>query len=162
MLLVFRDHPPATHKESPPMKKVLAVLTLALAIGVQAAAGSSSSATVKFVTPKAGAKTPSSVTFLVALNGFKLDPADVGKRNKANRGHLHFQMDGGKFDYPKYSGANGTLAKALGIAGKYSPSVAPQIVYKHLPAGPHTLTVFLANNDHSPEGAKATVHFTVR
>jgi len=144
------------------MKKALAVLTLAAAIAIPAATGASSSPSVTFVTPKANAATGSTVSFDVDLKNFSLDPADVGKRNKAHRGHLHFQMDGGKFDFPKYSGANGTLAKALGIAGTYSPSIAPMIVYKHLPAGKHTLTVFLANNDHSPAGAKATIHFTVR
>ena len=44
----------------------------------------------------------------------------------------------------------------------FSVLVAAMIVYKHLPAGKHTLTVFLANNDHSPVGAKATIHFKVR
>jgi hypothetical protein len=144
------------------MKHVLAVLALAVAVAVPAASGASKAPAVNFVKPKANAATGSSVTFTVHLKNFSLDPADVGKRNKAHRGHLHFQMDGGKFDYPKYSGVNGTLAKALGIAGTYSPSIAPQIVYRHLPAGKHTLTVFLANTDHSPVGAKATIHFKVR
>jgi hypothetical protein len=144
------------------MNKVLLVLALAVAVAVPVASGASNAPAVTFVTPKANAATGSTVTFDVKLKNFSLDPADVGKRNKAHRGHLHFQMDGGKFDYPKYSGANGTLAKALGIAGMYSPSIAPQIVYRHLPAGTHTLRVFLANNDHSPVGAKATVRFTVR
>jgi hypothetical protein len=144
------------------LKHVVALLALAAAVAIPAASAGSSSPTVRFVTPSQNATTGSAVTFKVALGSFKLDPADVGKRNKANRGHLHFQMDGGKYDFPKYSGANGKLAKMLGIAGTYSPSIAPVITYAHLPAGKHTLTVFLANNDHSPEGAKATVHFTVR
>jgi hypothetical protein len=144
------------------VKTALAALALAAAVAASAALGASSTPAVKFVTPHANATTGSSVTFKVALSNFRLDPADVGKRNKTHRGHLHFQMDGGKYDYPKYSGPNGQLAKTLGIAGKYSPSIAPVIVYKHLPAGSHTLTVFLANNDHSAEGATATVHFTVR
>ena len=144
------------------MKHVLAVLALAAAIAIPAASAGSSSPTVRFVAPSQNATTGSSVTFKVVLGSFRLDPADVGKRNRAHRGHLHFQMDGGKYDFPKYSGPNGSLAKTLGIAGTYSPSIAPVIRYRHLPAGKHTLTVFLANNDHSPEGVKATVHFTVR
>src|SRR5262249_15085057 len=143
------------------MKKLVLGIAVSAAIAVPAATASSTSPTVRFVTPAAGATTGSAVTFKVALHNFALDPADVGKRNKPHRGHLHFQMDGGKFDYPQYSGPNGKLAEPLGIAGKYSPSIAPMIVYKHLPAGLHTLTVFLANNDHSAEGAKATVHFRV-
>jgi hypothetical protein len=137
------------------------VLAVAAA-SASAALASSSAPAVRFVTPTVNQTTPSTVVVRVALTNFSLDPADVGKLNKPHRGHLHFQMDGGKFDYPKYSGPNGKLAVTLGIAGKYSPSIAPVIVYKHLPAGKHTLTVFLANNDHSPEGAKATVHFDVR
>ena len=96
------------------------------------------------------------------LSNFTLDPKDVGKRNKPNVGHLHFQMDGGKFDYPKYSGRERQARCHARHPGKYSPSVAPAIRYSHLPAGKHTLVVFLANNDHSPEGAKASVTFTVR
>ena len=143
------------------IKPVLA-LAAAAAFAAPAAIASANAPAVHFVTPKAGATTGTSVSFKVALKNFSLDPADVGKRNKPHRGHLHFQMDGGKYDYPKYSGPNGNLAKTLGIAGKYSPSIAPVITYKHLSAGSHTLTVFLANNDHSAEGAKATIHFTVR
>ena len=143
------------------MKKLVLALVAAAAVAVPSATAASSSPSVRFVTPAAGATTGSSVTFRVALKNFALDPADVGKRNKAHRGHLHFQMDGGKFDYPRYSGPNGKLATMLGIAGKYSPSIAPVIVYRHLPAGSHTLRVFLANNDHSPEGAQATVRFEV-
>ena len=138
----------------------------ALALGAAALVASSALAAgrpaVRFTTPKAGATTGSNVTFTVKLTNFKLDAKDVGKQKKANTGHLHFQMDGGKFDYPKYSGPNGKLAVKLGIAGKYSPSVAPTITYRHLPPGKHTLVVFLANNDHSPVGKQASVTFTVR
>jgi hypothetical protein len=141
---------------------------LAVAVGGCLAAVAASGAlaaatpTVKFVAPKAGATKGTTVTFAVKLTNFKLDAKDVGKRKKANTGHLHFQMDGGKFDYPKYSGPNGILAKKLGIAGLYSPSVTPSITYKHLPPGAHTLVVFLANNDHSPVGVKTSIKFTVR
>lgn len=146
------------------MKKLLVPTVLAAAVvaSASAALGSSSAPAVRFVTPTVNQTTPSTVVVRVALTNFSLDPADVGKRNKAGRGHLHFQMDGGKFDYPKYSGPNGQLAKTLGIAGKYSPSIAPVITYTHLPAGKHKLVVFLANNDHSAQGANATVTFTVR
>lgn len=137
----------------------LAAVIAALIVPVALAAGTPS---VKFVKPKPGATTGSTVTFVVKLTNFKLDPEDVGKQKKPNTGHLHFQMDGGKLDYPKYSGANGQLAVKLGIAGKYSPSVLPSITYRHLPAGKHHLVVFLANNDHSPVGASASVRFTVR
>jgi len=137
----------------------LAAVIAALTVPTAFAAGKPS---VTFTKPKQGWMAGSTVTFVVKLTNFKLDPQDVGKQKKPNRGHLHFQMDGGKFDYPKYSGANGKLAVTLGIAGKYSPSVLPTITYRHLPAGKHKLVVFLANNDHSPVGASATIRFSVR
>ena len=59
-------------------------------------------------------------------------------------------------------GANGLLAKKLGVTGKYSPSVTPTIKYKGLPKGKHTISVQLANNDHSPAGGAAQVSFKVK
>lgn len=135
---------------------------VALAAALVPAAGAAGKPSVAFVKPSAGATTRSTVTFTVKLTNFELDPKDVGKQNKSHRGHLHFQMDGGKFDFPKYSGANGVLATKLGIAGKYSPSVTPSITYSHLPPGKHRLLVILANNDHSAAGATASIRFTVR
>jgi uncharacterized protein (DUF2147 family) len=101
-------------------------------------------------------------TFTIKTTGFKIDAKDVGKVNKAGQGHIHFQMDGGKFDQPKYSGANGKLAVALKVNGTYSPAVADTITYKHLPKGTHTLKVFLVHNDHSNyPGATAKITFRV-
>lgn len=117
---------------------------------------------VKFVTPKSGAITTSTVTASVKLSNFTIDAAAVGKKAVAGKGHLHFSMDKGKFDRPKHSGANGTLAAKLGVAGKYSPSVAPTITYKGLPKGKHTLAVYLANNNHTNAGGVAQVSFTVK
>jgi hypothetical protein len=117
---------------------------------------------VAFKSPKPNAKTGKTVTAVVTLTNFKLDPQDVGKAPKPGKGHLHFTMDGGKFDFPKYSGVNGKLAKKLGVAGKYSPSLTPKITYKGLPKGKHSLKVALANNDHSNAGASASVKFTVK
>jgi len=144
------------------VKKLVLALAVCAALVAASVATAAGMPSVHFVTPKAGAKTGSTVTFTVKLANFKLDAKDVGKTKRANTGHLHFQMDGGKYDYPKYSGANGVLAAKLGIAGKYSPSVTPSITYKHLAKGKHTLVVFLANNDHSPIGPKASVSITVR
>jgi plastocyanin len=104
---------------------------------------------VAFKSPRMNAKEPSTVTAKVSLTNFTIDKADVGKAPLPGKGHLHFSMDGGKFDTPKYSGPNGRLAVKLGVAGQYSPALAPKITYKHLPKGKHTLVVNLANNDHS-------------
>jgi hypothetical protein len=74
-------------------------------------------------------------------------------------------MDRGKYDFPKYSGANGKLAVKLGVQGKYSPSVNNKVIYSGLPKGKHRVTVFLVKNDHSNyrnRGARKTITFTVK
>jgi hypothetical protein len=119
-------------------------------------------AKASFTSPQNGATTPGTVTATVDVTGIKLSPNAVGKPAKAGEGHLHFSMDEGKYDFPKYSGANGQLAVKLGVQGKYSPSVAPTITYKDLPPGEHRLEVYVANNDHTDTGAEAEVEFTVR
>lgn len=149
---------------------VVVVLAVAVAGCGSSKKSSSTSATtptgakmgVTFTKPTPNEKVGTTVTATVHLTGFKLDPKAVGKPPQPGRGHLHFSMDGGKFDYPKYSGANGLLAKKLGVTGKYSPSVTPTIKYKGLPKGKHTISVQLANNDHSPAGGAAQVSFKVK
>ena len=141
---------------------LVSALAVAAALTASAMGGGTAKPSVAFATPKAGAVTGSKVTFKVRLTNFSIDAANVGKKNVANRGHLHFALDGGTFDFPRYSGANGKLAAQLGIAGKYSPSVTPSITYGRLPKGKHTLTVFLVRNDHTDYGPKAKIAFTVR
>ena len=102
------------------------------------------------------------VVLTATLTDFTIDANNVGKANLAGTGHLHFSVDGGKFDYEKYSGANGALAAKLGIAGKYSPSVTPSVTYTGLPKGKHTGRVFIVNNDHSNTGSSAKLVFTVK
>jgi hypothetical protein len=119
-------------------------------------------AKAEFVTPKEGGTSGDTVKVKVKLTGFTLAPKQVGKPPQQGQGHLHFSMDGGKFDHPKYSGANGQLAVKLGVDGKYSPSVTPTITYKGLPKGKHELEVYLANNDHSDTGVEAKTEFTVQ
>jgi hypothetical protein len=119
-------------------------------------------ATIKFVTPKAGATEQGAVTATVALTNFKIAPQAVGQAPRPGEGHLHFKMDEGKYDYPKYSGKNGLIAKQLGVTGHYSPSLAPNITYKNLPPGKHVLEVYLANNNHTNVGVEAKLHFRVK
>lgn len=125
------------------------------------ASAQTASPTVRIEGLTDGETVGSAFTAKAVLQGFTLDPKAVGMAPVKGRGHLHFSLDNGKFDTAKYSGANGKLAQQLGTDGKYSPAVAPEISYKHIPAGKHTLSVHLANNDHSDEGAEATVSFTV-
>lgn len=142
---------------------VLGVASLLVVTGATALAATSGSAasSVSFVTPKANAMTGSTVTSTVKIRNFKINAAAVGKAPKAGQGHLHFQLDKGKFDYPKYSGANGKLAVQLKVAGVYSPAVKPTITYRNLPKGKHTLKIFLARNNHE-NFKSATTTFTVR
>jgi hypothetical protein len=120
-------------------------------------------ATVRFLTPRTGSTvTGSTVRVRVHVSGFTLDPGDVGKPARQGFGHLHFSLDGGRYDTPHYSGANGTQAAKLGVQGKYSPSVTPTITYRHVRPGRHTLVVYLANNDHNLTGVTARTTFTVR
>jgi hypothetical protein len=119
-------------------------------------------AKVSFVSPKNGSMVGRTVTAKVKLSGFKLAPNQVGKPAKQGEGHLHFSLDEGKYDLPKYSGANGRLAVKLGVQGKYSPSVTPSITYKALPPGNHKLEVYLANNDHTNTGVETATSFAVK
>ena len=151
---------------------ILAVLVLAIAgcgdsSDDSGSSGGSSEAPapkgeVRFVAPKEGAKTGSTVTAKVDLKDFELSPTTVGKPPRPGQGHLHFRLDEGKLDTPKYAGENGKLGKKLGVSGKYSPSLEPKITYKHLPPGKHELEVYLANNNHTNVGVQAKVEFTVK
>jgi hypothetical protein len=118
--------------------------------------------TVKLVAPKDGASVRGDVKATVELSNFKIAPQAVGKAPRPGEGHLHFKMDEGKYDYPKYSGKNGLIAKKLGVTGHYSPALAPTITYKNLPPGKHVLEVYLANNNHTDVGVEAKVKFTVK
>lgn len=128
----------------------------------QPAAATGPKPTVRFVTPKDGADLSGAVKAKVALTNFQIAPQAVGQAPRPGQGHLHFQMDGGKFDFPKYSGPNGLIAKKLGVTGHYSPALGPTITYKHLPPGKHKLEVYLANNNHTNVGIEAKVAFTIR
>jgi hypothetical protein len=119
-------------------------------------------ASVKFVTPKDGATVGDKFTAQVKLANFEIDPAAVGKSPVPGKGHLHFRLDGGRFDIPENSGANGKLAKKLGVDGKYSPAVKPQITYTNIAPGKHKLEVYLANNNHTDTGVEAETEFTVK
>ena len=117
---------------------------------------------VTFVKPKEGAEAGSKFTADVKLANFTIDPKSVGKSPVPGKGHLHFTIDGGRYDEPAYSGANGKLAAKLGVDGKYSPSVATTITYANIPPGKHKLECYLANNNHTPTGAEAETEFTVK
>ena len=144
---------------------LLGVVVVALATGCGHAVTRARTALhpkVAFVSPLPHAVLSGPVTAQVRVDDFVIAANDLGKAARPGEGHLHFSMDGGRYDLPKYSGANGVLAVKLGTRGRYSPSVLPEITYRNLPAGIHTLRVFLANNDSSNAGPMAMTTFTVR
>ena len=151
------------------LKRALVPLALVAALGVIACGdddddeteSAASEPSVTFVSPADGETTGDTVTAEVELEGFQIDAASVGMANSSDTGHLHFSLDGGEYDTPKYSGANGKLAVQLGVDGQYSPSTEPTITYEGLPKGEHTLDVDLVNNDHSETGTTASTTFTV-
>jgi hypothetical protein len=116
---------------------------------------------VKLVTPTDGQRVGSTFTAKVDLKDFKIDTKNVGKAPRPGYGHLHFQLDEGKYDYPKYSGENGKIAVQLGVDGKYSPALAPEITYRNVPKGKHTLEIYLAHNNHVDTGAEDELEIVV-
>lgn len=96
------------------------------------------------------------------VSGFELDEQAFGQQAEQGRGHLHFSLDGGRFDDPQHSGENGDLAKEISSVGRYSPAVEDQITYTGIPPGPHALVVTLANNDHTETGVRKEISFRVR
>jgi hypothetical protein len=118
-------------------------------------------AKVAFTAPEDGATVGSKFTATVELTNFVIDPASVGKSPVPGKGHLHFRLDGGRFDVIGHSAA-GELAAKLGVDGKYSPSVDPAMTYDKIPPGKHVLEIYLANNNHTDTGVEAEVEFTVK
>jgi hypothetical protein len=118
-------------------------------------------AKLELVSPRRRASLRAPVRVEVRVSGFRLDGKDLGKAPKRGFGHLHFRMDGGKYDRARYSGTGGALAARLGVAGRYSVATSPAITYERLPVGRHTLVVTLANNDLSETGVRARTVVTV-
>jgi hypothetical protein len=142
-------------------------LTVALATAATAAALATTAvaASGPTITTLKTAQSGNKVTVTIKTKNFSIDAKDVGKTPKAGKGHEHFAMDKGKYDHPKYSGANGKLARTLGVEGMYSPSVNNKVTYTGLPKGKHSVTVFLVMNSHANyknAGAKKTLTFTVK
>lgn len=127
----------------------------------QGAGPTAPGAAVTFTSPADGATTGTRFTARIELERFEIDPGAVGKSAVPGKGHLHFRLDGGRFDNPENAGENGKVAKRLGVDGKYSPATAPAITYEKIPPGRHALEVYLANNDHTDTGVQARTQFTV-
>ena len=146
------------------MSRIRIMLAAAAVSAVGVAATASAAGAPTIMSLKATQK-GNKVTVRIATKNFTIDTKDVGKAHKTGRGHEHFAMDNGKFDFPRYSGANGKLAQQLGVQGKYSPSVNNQVTYTGLPKGKHKVTVYLVRNTHANypnKGAHRSLTFTVK
>lgn len=146
---------------------VVAVVGVCSATALARPARLTAPPSVKITSPArcpCGIVTPqsSTVTIVVAVKNLKLSAAHFGGQPVTGEGHLLFSLDRGKFDRPKYSGANGRLAAEIGVEGKYSPGVKNKITYKHIPDGVHTIAVYLVANNHKKLGPSARLTFTVQ
>ena len=116
---------------------------------------------VEFVAPTEDDGLDNTVTAVVEIKGFELDPDALGDPPVDGVGHLRFTMDRGQFDFPEFSGPNGRLARKLGVDGQYSPATEPRITYRDLPPGDHRLIVDLVGNDYEPIGVTEVISFSV-
>ena len=66
----------------------------------------------------------------------------LGKANVAGEGHIHYFLDA---DAPTTQGQ-----PAVTAPGTYAATTATNYTWKNVPAGSHTLSVELVNNDHTP------------
>lgn len=97
------------------------------------------SLSAKLVDAEAKAK-KQAATVEVMVKGITLiDPAKVNEKPAKNQGHLHYQVDDGPI-----------------IA-----TTTPKLSFHGLKPGPHTVTVSLAANDHSPLGPQEKLTVTV-
>lgn len=104
-------------------------------------------ASAEIVSPTGDEPVGESITAVVKIEGFD--------------GRLRFTMDRGQFDFPRFSGPAGRLARKLGVDGQYSPATEPRITYRNLPPGEHVLTVALVDADYTETIASDSVAFTV-
>lgn len=119
-------------------------------------------ATIRIIEPRPGNHSAATIVARVQTHGFTITPGAVGKPARRGQGHLHFSLDNGRYDQPRYSGAAGRLAVRRGVNGLYSVTTRKAIVYRRVPLGRHVLRVSLANNDDTPAGPSATVVFGTR
>jgi len=92
--------------------------------------------------PADGAVLPAgAITVSVSVSNFNLVPR-YGQPYAAGEGHLHYYMGVGG---PAVPGSSGVIAPVTFI-----PTIATSYTWEDVPAGIHTFSIELANNDHSP------------
>ena len=143
--------------------------------------------TVTIVSPRNGARqTSRAVVVKAKVRNFRLSPEHFGGEPRLGEGHLRFGLNrvpdcvdpvklqraegspvgrgrlvGASFDFPRYSGPNGVLAKRIGSTGSYSPATRPEIYYHELPAGFYRLVITLAQNNGATTAYHAVTNFQI-
>jgi hypothetical protein len=141
---------------------------------------------IDVISPRDGSKPKSNaVVVKVKVHNFELAPSQFGKQPQLGQGSIDFSLNkvpesvsesqleraqgplgrgrviGRSFDFPRFSGPNGILAKRLGVDGHYSPATQPQIYYHNLPEGLYRLIIILAQNNGTPTPYHAVTHFRI-
>lgn len=106
------------------------------------------------------ASTPS-VELVFPEDGQTVSPTFTARTQVSGRGRVHFRLDGGRYDTPRYTGG-GRVVHQTGPAGRYSQPTGSTITYRGVPAGEHTLQAVLADGSGAETGASAASDFTVR
>jgi hypothetical protein len=143
--------------------------------------------TVEIISPRNGAvQTSRAVVVKAKVRNFELAPLHFGKEPELAMGNLRFSLHrvpdcvdpaklqiaeespigrgrlvGASFDFPRYSGPNGLLAKRIGSTGSYSPATRPEIYYHHLRPGLYRLVVTLAENNGLPTPYHDVTNFQI-
>ncbi len=142
---------------------------------------------VTIVSPRNGARqTSRAVVVKAKVRNFRLAPEHFGGEPRLGEGHLRFGLNrvpdcvdpvklrraeespvgrgrlvGASFDFPRYAGPNGVLAKRIGSTGSYSPATRPEIYYHELPAGFYRLVITLAQNNGATTLYHAVTNFQI-
>lgn len=142
---------------------------------------------VEIVSPRNGARqTNRAVVVKAKVRNFTLAPQDFGGEPQLGEGSLRFALNrvpdcvdpaklrraeesplgrgrlvGASFDFPRYSGPNGILARRIGSTGSYSPATRPEIYYHELPVGFYRLVVTLAQNSGATTPYHAVTNFRI-
>jgi outer membrane protein assembly factor BamB len=108
---------------------------------------------IKFVNPSDGnAIAAGDITVTAEATNFKLVD-QLGKSNAAGQGHIHCFLD---TDAPTVQGQ-----PAVTAADTYAATAATTYTWKNVPAGTHTLSLELVNNDHTPLNPPVVQKITV-
>lgn len=142
---------------------------------------------VEIVSPRNGSRHEAhSVVVRVRLENFRLAPRRFESEPRLGEGHIRFALNrvpdcvepeklkkaeesplgrgrlvGAPYDFAKYSGPNGVLARRIGSSGNYSPGTRPEVYYDDLPVGFYRLVVTLARNNGATTPYHAVTNFQV-